>query len=198
MTPTPPRSDSVHVPSPGNAFSPCGVNVPPMRRPHLDFVYRIVCDMDPGISEIPNVDNTSVTRVVLPIWGGSVRGPRIQGKIVERSGADWLERIHPDKVFARLNARYTLQTDDGVFILVSAHGIYNIGPGQPQTRSPARTVSQNEVEYFTHIRFEAPGGSPYGWMNTIVAVGVMTMFEGKPVIDCYRLTNFPNKPAERL
>lgn len=58
-----------------------------------------------------------------------------------------------------------------------------------------QTVSQDEVEYFTHLKFEAPGKSPYDWMNGIVALGVMSMWEGKPVIDCYRLTNFPGEPA---
>ncbi|KAK2011932.1 hypothetical protein LZ32DRAFT_692217 [Colletotrichum eremochloae] len=191
-----PSNDPPHVPSPGNAFSPSGVDVPPMRMPHLNFVYRIVCDMDPNSYEIPNVDSSGITRHVLPILGGSVKGPRIQGKIVERSGADWLQRIHPEKAFARLHARYTLETDDGIFILVSAQGVYNTGP-QREVKPP-RTVSQEDVEYFTHIRFEAPGRSRYGWMNAIVAVGVMTMFEGKPVIDCYQLTNFPYQPAEHL
>ncbi|KAF0318177.1 hypothetical protein GQ607_014545 [Colletotrichum asianum] len=188
--------DSAHTPSPGNAFTPSGVDVPPMRMPHLDFIYRIVCDMDPSVSEIRNVDNTGTTRLVLPILSGSVKGPRIEGKIVERSGADWAEQVSPGKVFSRLNARYTLQTNDGVFILVNAHGIYRSGPGQTEKLTP--TASQDDVEYFTHITFEAPGGSPYDWMNGVFAIGVMTMFEGKPIIDCYRLTNFPGKPAEKL
>ncbi|KAK2035600.1 hypothetical protein LX32DRAFT_633353 [Colletotrichum zoysiae] len=170
--------------------------MPQMRMPHLDFVYRIVCDMDPSSYEISNVDSSSITRLVLPILGGSVKGPRIQGKIVERSGADWLQRTHAQKAFGRLNARYTLETDDGIFILVSAKGVFNTGPQQEV--KPPRTVSQDDVEYFTHIRFEAPGNSHYSWMNAIVAVGVMAMFEGKPVIDCYRLTNFPNQPAAHL
>ncbi|KAL0934651.1 uncharacterized protein CTRU02_211450 [Colletotrichum truncatum] len=185
-----------HTPSPGNKFSPSWVDVPPMRLPHLDFIYRIVCDMDPDVSEIRNVNNTGVTRLVLPILRGSVEGPRIKGSIVERSGADWAEQVSPGKVFSRLSARYTLKTNDGVHILVNAHGIYRSGPGQ--TEKMSSTVSQDEVEYFTHINFEAPGGSLYDWMNGILAVGVMTMFEGRPVIDCYRLTNFPGKPAERL
>ncbi|OHF00183.1 hypothetical protein CORC01_04591 [Colletotrichum orchidophilum] len=191
-----PATSSDHVPSPGNAFSPSGVAVPPMRMPHLDFIYRIVCDMDPNVSEIANIDNTGVTRLVLPILSGSVKGPRVAGKIVERSGADWAERISPDKLFTRLHARYTLQTDDNVFILVNAQGVFRTGPGQPE-KLP-RSVSQDDVEYFTHIRFEAPGGSPYDWMNAVVAIGVMTMFEGRPIIDCYRLTNFPGIAAEKL
>ncbi|TDZ36596.1 hypothetical protein C8035_v005094 [Colletotrichum spinosum] len=191
-----PKDDSAHVPSPGNGFSPSGVDVPPMRLPHLDFIYRIVCDMDPSVSEIRNVDNTGVTRLVLPILSGSVRGPRIEATIVERSGADWAEQVTPGKVFARLNARYTLKTNDGVFILVNAHGIYRSGPGQAETLTP--TVSQDQVEYFTHINFEAPGGSPYDWMNGVFALGAMTMSEGRPIIDCYRLTNFPGVPAAKL
>lgn len=92
---------------------------------------------------------------------------------------------------------YTLQTDDGVFILVNAQGVFRTGPGQTD-KSPRSSISQDDVEYFTHIRFEAPGGSPYDWMNAVVALGVMTMFEGRPIIDCYRLTNFPGVAAEKL
>lgn len=61
-------------------------------------------------------------------------------------------------------------------------------------KASVRTITQDDAEYFTHITFEAAGGgSPYDWMNSVIAVGVMTMFEGKPVIDCYSLTNFPGK-----
>ncbi|KAH6989068.1 hypothetical protein BKA56DRAFT_575028 [Ilyonectria sp. MPI-CAGE-AT-0026] len=185
-----------HVPSPGNAYSAHGSEVPPMRMPHMEFVYRIVADMDSeGISEIPGVDGTSVSRIVLPIQGGSVSGPRIQGVIVEKSGADWAQVVNPQKTFWRLNANYTLRTDDGFYILVQATGIFRSGPGVANEVVDKKTVSQDDVEYFTNIKFEAPGGSPYGWMNGIVAMGVMTMWEGKPVIDCYRLTNFPGQPA---
>lgn len=94
---------SEHIPSPGNDFSPAGLAVPPMRMPHLDFVYRIVCDMDPTVSEIRNAGGTGSTRLVLPILRGTVRGPRIKGEIVERSGADWAERIRPDKVWPTID-----------------------------------------------------------------------------------------------
>ncbi|KAF7548126.1 hypothetical protein G7Z17_g7277 [Cylindrodendrum hubeiense] len=185
-----------HVASPGNAHSPPGSEIPSMRMPHLEFVYRIVAEMDSeGISEIPGVDGTSSARMVLPIQGGTVSGPRIQGVIVEKSGADWAQVADPKKTFWRLNAIYTLRTDDNFYILVQATGIFRNGPGVSNDVIKKDTVSQDDVEYFTNIRFEAPGGSPYGWMNGIMAMGVMTMWEGKPVIDCYRLTNFPGQPA---
>lgn len=82
----PPR----HSPSPGNGFSS---GEPPMRMPHLEFIYRIVADMDPNSSSIPNVHGTGLSRLILPIVGGTVHGPHITGEIVKNSGADWAQRV---------------------------------------------------------------------------------------------------------
>lgn len=70
-----------------------------MRMPHLEFIYRIVAEMDKeGVTEIAGIDGTSKSRVVLPIQGGQVNGPQIKGIIVHKSGADWAEVINPNKV----------------------------------------------------------------------------------------------------
>ncbi|KAI4597991.1 hypothetical protein KJ359_003799 [Pestalotiopsis sp. 9143b] len=179
-----------HVDSPGNSYSPAEQKIPKMRMPHLRFIYRIVANMSSDTWAIPNVQQSGVTRMILPIKGGTVKGPRIQGEIIPDSGADWLERV-----LSRLHAMYTLRTSDGHNILVKADGIFKEGPGGNFDPSADMTATQDQVEYFTHIRFEAPGNSPYDWMNDVVAIGVMTMFEGKPIIDCYSLTNFPDFEA---
>ncbi|EXA30937.1 hypothetical protein FOVG_17714 [Fusarium oxysporum f. sp. pisi HDV247] len=116
-----------------------------MLMPHLEFIYRIVAEMDKGgVTEIKGVDSTAKSRIVLPIQGSHVLNrPQIKGIIVEKSGADWAEVINPNK-------------------------------------------------------FVAPGDSFYGWLNSIVAIGAMIMSEGRPVIDCYRLTKFPGKRAANL
>lgn len=56
--------------------------------------------------------------------------------------------------------------------------------------------TQREVEYFTHITFEAAGNGPYNWMNGIVAIGASQSFAGAAVIDCWRLTNFAGQAVE--
>lgn len=86
-----------HTPSPGNEFSS---GEPHMRMPHLEFIYRIVAEMDPGACPIPNVQGTAVSRLILPIAGGTVRGPHIKGEIVKNSGADWAQRVDSPKVSA--------------------------------------------------------------------------------------------------
>jgi hypothetical protein len=93
--------------------------------------------------------------------------------------------------FIRLDARYTLETDDGHYVLVNARGVYQQGPEADPRTEAAPTVTQDDVEYFTHLSFEASSAGPYSWMNALVAVGVMTMYKNQPIIDCYRLTNFP-------
>lgn len=106
------------------------------------------------------------------------------------------------QLLTKLNARYTLKTDDGHFILVNAVGTVTHGPdrnAQPRPEKGAPVaMNQDDFEYFTHITFEAGGDSPYKWLNSVVAVGVMVMVEGKPVIDCYRLTNFPGRGVGHL
>ncbi|EEY19600.1 conserved hypothetical protein [Verticillium alfalfae VaMs.102] len=198
MAPPTTSANARHVSSPGNPFAAQEAAVPPMRMPHLEFVYRIVANMDQTkVSEIRNIDGAGLIRLILPIKDGVIDGPRIKGVIVEDSGADWAEIPNPDKIFTRLNARYTIKTHDGFHILVTATGIFRPGPGVEMSK-PAPDASQDDVEYFTQIRLEAPGDSPYNWLNGIVPVGVMTMSKGRPIIDCYRLTNFPGVTAENL
>lgn len=101
--------------------------------------------------------------------------------------------------FVRLDARYTLRTDDGFDVLVTAKGVYEEGPHSKENLAgPVPTVTQDDVEYFTHLSFEASSDGPYNWMNRVVAIGVMTMFERQPIIDCYRLTNFPGVDISKL
>jgi hypothetical protein len=77
-----------------------------------------------------------------------------------------------------LEAHYTIETDDGAFLYVRAHGLYRPGPGteygkqvdqDPMTIPPA-TATQDDVEFFSHLRIEA-GPGKYNWLNGLVCVG---------------------------
>lgn len=89
----------------------------------------------------------------------------------------------------KLDARYTLKTDDGNLIYVRFKGIYHPGPSLPSSAGPPANVTQDQAEWFTRLQFEANEG-PYEWMNFVFAIGVLTMHEGNIIIDAYRLTNF--------
>jgi hypothetical protein len=77
-----------------------------------------------------------------------------------------------------LEAHYTIETDDGFFLYVRAHGLYRPGPGteyakqvdQDPMAAPPATATQDDVEFFSHLRIEA-GPGKYNWLNGLVCVG---------------------------
>lgn len=104
-----------------------------------------------------------------------------------------------------LDARYTVKTDDGYHLYIRAHGLYRPGPGteyarqvaeNPRTRPPA-TVTQDDVEFFSHLRIEA-GPGKYNWLNGLVCIGVMSCENDRILIDAYHLTNFEGMKPESV
>src|SRR3954470_2764549 len=84
------------------------------------------------ISGGANVGYTSVGA------GSTVSGPRLNGRLVDYSGADW-PMVRQDGV-VELNAHYMIEADDGARIYIRnrgyVHGPLRV-PGQAQGESPA-------------------------------------------------------------
>jgi len=89
---------------------------------------------------------------------GIVRGPKLNGKLLEYSGADYAV-VRADGV-VETNAQYLLEADDGAPIYIQNRGyIYNTQPNSP---GPA---------YFRCTPyFRAPVGK-HDWLNRTVIVG---------------------------
>ena len=89
---------------------------------------------------------------------GVIKGPRLNGKLMEYSGADWAT-VRMDGV-VETNAHYMLEADDGTPIYIQNRGyIYNTQPNAP---GPA---------YFRCTPyFRAPVGK-HAWLNRTVIVG---------------------------
>ncbi|RAK95305.1 DUF3237 domain-containing protein [Aspergillus ibericus CBS 121593] len=179
--------------SPGNAYYP---NSPPMRRPGLTFLYRLECTIDAEELNIGAPHGAGIIRSIANITGGTFKGPDLEGTVLPLGGADWATVIEGTHSMT-LDARYTIKTTDGHYLFVQAHGLYRPGPGtkyakqvaaDPEKRPPS-TVTQDDVEFFSHLRIEA-GGKKYNWLNGLVCVGVMSCEDDRILIDAYYLTNF--------
>ncbi|KAF2220355.1 hypothetical protein BDZ85DRAFT_267618 [Elsinoe ampelina] len=171
-----------------------------MRVPYMDFVYRMSAEMADTTQPVGAPFNGKYARMIMPIKGGIVKGPNFSGEIVHMSGADWGTTVQGAD-FMRLDARYTVRTDDGIFVFIKSKGVFSGGAGNPpaidSSKGPPTEMSQDQVEWFTRLQFEAPPGR-YNWMNGVFAIGVLAMTEKKIIIDAYRITNFPHLPPRDM
>jgi hypothetical protein len=107
-------------------------------------------------------------RRYVPIIGGTVDGPMLQGEVLAAGGDSQV--VRGDAVLA-VEARYMIRTTDGVNIAVVNRGL-RLGPPEVIARlAEGRHVSPTEYYFRTAAQFEAPLGSNYAWLNAAVFVG---------------------------
>src|SRR5271157_1756148 len=96
----------------------------------IDFHQRLIFDAMPGGQKAAY---TSVK-------SGTVSGPRLNGKVLDYSGADW-PIVRADGV-VELNAHYVLEADDGACIYIRNLG-YVYGARSPEViaRAPANPAA---------------------------------------------------------
>jgi hypothetical protein len=105
-------------------------------------------------------------RRIIAITGGRFSGERLRGRVLP-GGADW-QLVRGDGV-AELDARYTLETDDGVLVYVVNRG-YRHGPAEVMQRiSTGEDVDAGSYYMRTTPLFET-GDARYAWLNRIVCV----------------------------
>lgn len=97
-----------------------------------------------------------------------------------------------------LESRYTILADDETPILVDAKGLFNLDPSASQARDGSSAGSRDRRDSFSRLTYSAPANSPYSWMNSIVAIGVMTVWDGKIVNDAYRVETISLEDARDL
>ena len=96
------------------------------------------------------------------VGSGIIDGPRLRGRVVEQSGADW-PVVRSDGV-VELNAHYMLESHDGA-------KIYIRNQGYVYAARPAGDGLPERPRYFRCTPyFRAPDG-PYEWLNRTVVLG---------------------------
>jgi hypothetical protein len=140
-----------------------------------------VFDANVTISEMLNFGKSKYgERRIIPITGGTFKGPNIEG-VVLAGGADW-QLVRPDGD-VELYARYTLKTADGALIQVQNRVLIHTPSKDSKTGPYIRSV----------IDFEAPSASSYDWLNHAVFLGTLTVPQPMPkdkpyvIIGVYRV-----------
>ena len=123
-----------------------------MEAPRLELAFEARVEIGAPLSA--GRTDAGGERRIVPILGGTVAGPRVEGRVVP-GGADW-QVLHEDGT-VRLVARYALELADGTVVAVTNGGVARAGEGSSR--------------YFrTTASFEVADG-PHGWLGRSVFVG---------------------------
>jgi hypothetical protein len=107
-------------------------------------------------------------RRLVPILGGRIAGPRLQGEILP-GGADF-QLIRPDGV-AEIEARYALRLTDGTLVYVVNRGLRHAEPDDMARLLRGETVPPERVYFRTAPVFETAAPA-YAWLQRSLFVGL--------------------------
>ncbi|GFE85662.1 DUF3237 domain-containing protein [Steroidobacter agaridevorans] len=123
-------------------------------------------------------------RRIVPIRGGEVTGPLLQGKVVP-GGADW-QFVRPDGVL-QIEAKYTLQAADGALIMVTNRGLRHGPPDVIDRLARGEAVDPSLYYFRTSAEFEAPLDSKHAWLNRALFIGVAQRTAAAAIIKFHEL-----------
>jgi hypothetical protein len=122
-------------------------------------------------------------RRFVPLGGGTVEGPELNGRLVE-GGVDW-QWQRSDGVL-EIAAHYVIRADDGGLIEVRSDGLRH-GPAEVMQRL-ARGEEVDPGEYFfrTLVRFTT-GAPAWLHLNRVMALAVGRREARRVILDFYRI-----------
>jgi Protein of unknown function (DUF3237) len=125
----------------------------------LEYVFQVRIDFKERVSfKTPNG-----RRAYVPAISGVIEGPRLQGRVVPRSGADYAGN-------GRLNAHYMLEASDGTMIYINNTGYLYPVDGKPIDRNDPSWGGDREFYFRCTPYFDTPVG-PHDWLTRTVIVG---------------------------
>jgi hypothetical protein len=136
-------------------------------QPHLEFAFSVRITLHPA--RYFGASPLGAQRAAVYVKDGAFEGPAIRGKVLPDSGGDW-PLVRPDGVLD-FDARYLLQTDDGVLIYMQNRG-YRWGSPEVMERMRNR-MPVEASEYYMRVapRFDVQSG-PYDWLTRYVFIGI--------------------------
>jgi hypothetical protein len=145
-----------------------------------EFLCRLEVTLEPAreLGETP-----LGRRRIIGITGGTFSGPRLAGRILP-GGADW-QLLRADGV-AYLDARYTLETDDGALIYVNNKG-YRHGPKDVIERLARGDKVDPALYYMRATPWFETSASAYAWLNRSICIATGARRAAAVELDFYEV-----------
>ncbi len=153
-------------------------NFPPA--PALLPMTRIECE----VGSIQSLGTTPAgERRYVPLTGGRVQGPELNGQIVE-GGVDW-QWLRSDGVI-EIAAHYVIRADDGGLIEVRSDGL-RYGSAEVLAQLARGEAVPRDAMYFrTAVRFTS-GAAAWAHLNRVIAIACGAREARLVKLDLYRL-----------
>ena len=147
--------------------------------PRLTRIYRL----EAALGEPVDVgDVSSGRRRIVPLTGGTFRGPELNGELLPGASADWQIVLADGTALGDI--RYTLQTDGGAVLYVQSRGVRHGRPEVLERLGRGEDVDASEYTFRTSTRIET--ASPeLDWLNRGVFVGVGGRRPGGVIYETY-------------
>lgn len=128
-----------------------------------------VCNLAVTIAAPIEVGHTAAgLRRVIPITGGVVSGPRVNGKVLA-SGADF-QLILGGGTQAHLDARYVIELDDGTRVFVQNTALRVASLENSQRIMRGEPVNPQEIYFRCQPKLEA-AGEKWAWLSESQFIG---------------------------
>lgn len=148
--------------------------------PELQFAFEVEVEIG---SPLDFGETQNGHRRVIPILGGRVKGERLKGRVVP-GGADW-QILGPDGA-AKLDARYTIETDQGALIYVVNRGVRHGPPEVLQRLNRGEHVDPRSY-YFRSIATFETSSEECAWLTCAIILGVGERYPDKVVLRFWEL-----------
>jgi hypothetical protein len=120
-------------------------------------------------------------RRIIPIIGGEIRGPSVNGKVLA-FGADF-QIVRPNELID-LEAKYAFETDDGATVYVENRGI-RFGPVELLQRLKRGEAVDPKLIYFRTVPKFETGHEKYRWLMEHIFVASAARHSDRVVIDVH-------------
>jgi hypothetical protein len=149
--------------------------------PALVPMARVVCEV--GALVTLGVGKYGERRYV-PLGGGTVNGPELNGSIVE-GGVDW-QTQRADGVLD-IAAHYVIRTTDGALVEVQSDGMRH-GPPEVMARLGRGEAVPRDAYFFRTLMRFTTGAPAWAHLNRVMAVACGSREARRVVLDVYRIT----------
>jgi hypothetical protein len=148
--------------------------------PPLAFAFRIRAQV--GVALRAGAGRLG-ERTHVPIAGGTVDGPRLQGRIVP-GGSDWI--LGRRDGASIIDAHYTIVADDGTPIYVHNRGLRVSSAEVLERLRRGDAVAPHEFYFRSTPVFDAPDG-PHAWLSDHVFVASLARDGADVLVDVFQV-----------